>query len=128
MNRQKIAQELVAVAKELTAADTFKCPDCGAKVLEQTGYCVKCKKKVKKASLDKALSDTLGDIIRNMGTAWEMLSDAESDMNYFTRQAKGAVPDDSLRVVSKVKMDVQQLLKGIADNRHKLTREVLLRR
>ena len=27
----------------------FKCPECGTKVLEQTGYCVKCKKKVKKA-------------------------------------------------------------------------------
>jgi len=29
------------------AAKTFPCPDCGTKVLEQTGYCVKCKKKVK---------------------------------------------------------------------------------
>jgi ribosomal protein L37AE/L43A len=32
------------------AADTFECPNCGTKVLENTGYCVKCKKKVKKAS------------------------------------------------------------------------------
>jgi hypothetical protein len=31
-------------------AKTFKCPECGTKVLEQTAYCVKCKKKVKKAS------------------------------------------------------------------------------
>lgn len=31
------------------AAETFKCPECGTKVLKQTGYCVKCKKKVKKA-------------------------------------------------------------------------------
>lgn len=30
------------------AAKTFKCPECGTKVLEQTGFCVKCKKKVKK--------------------------------------------------------------------------------
>jgi predicted RNA-binding Zn-ribbon protein involved in translation (DUF1610 family) len=28
-------------------ASTFPCPKCGTKVLEQTGYCVKCKKKVK---------------------------------------------------------------------------------
>jgi DNA-directed RNA polymerase subunit RPC12/RpoP len=25
---------------------TFKCPICGSKVLRNTGYCVKCKKKV----------------------------------------------------------------------------------
>ena len=45
-----IAEALVKVAKELMSADTFKCPNCGSKVLEQTGYCVKCKKKVKKAT------------------------------------------------------------------------------
>jgi flagellar biosynthesis GTPase FlhF len=33
------------------AAKTFKCPTCGTNVLEQTGYCVKCKKKVKKACM-----------------------------------------------------------------------------
>ena len=26
---------------------TFKCPECGTKVLNATGYCLKCKKKVK---------------------------------------------------------------------------------
>jgi len=31
----------------VTSAKTFKCPECGTKVLEQTGYCVKCGKKVK---------------------------------------------------------------------------------
>jgi predicted RNA-binding Zn-ribbon protein involved in translation (DUF1610 family) len=25
---------------------TFKCPNCGTKVLRNTGYCLKCKKKV----------------------------------------------------------------------------------
>jgi hypothetical protein len=29
------------------AAETFKCPKCGTKVLAKTGYCVKCKEKVK---------------------------------------------------------------------------------
>jgi len=33
--------------KDIISADTFKCPNCGTKVLSQTGYCVKCKKKVK---------------------------------------------------------------------------------
>jgi len=49
MDREKIAKVLLQIAKKLMAADTFKCPECGTKVLEQTGYCVKCKKKVKKA-------------------------------------------------------------------------------
>jgi hypothetical protein len=50
MNRAKVARELEKIAKGLVAADTFECPECGTKVLENTGYCVKCKKKVKKAS------------------------------------------------------------------------------
>ena len=29
-------------------AKTFKCPECDTKVLEQTGYCVKCEEKVEK--------------------------------------------------------------------------------
>lgn len=29
------------------AGATFKCPTCGSKVLVNTGYCLKCKKKVK---------------------------------------------------------------------------------
>lgn len=36
------------------AAKTFPCPDCGTKVLEQTSYCVKCKKKVKPGTSKKA--------------------------------------------------------------------------
>ena len=50
MNKVKVAARLVRLAKELLAGDTgtFKCPTCGTKVLENTGYCVKCKKKVKK--------------------------------------------------------------------------------
>ena len=38
------------MSKEIVSAETFECPDCGSKVLENTGYCVKCKKKVKKAN------------------------------------------------------------------------------
>ena len=56
INNKRIARELLQIAKELMAADTYKCPECGTKVLEQTGYCVKCKKKVKKAVDDKVAS------------------------------------------------------------------------
>lgn len=28
-------------------SETFKCPECGSKVLKNTGYCLSCKKKVK---------------------------------------------------------------------------------
>lgn len=45
---EKVASEIAKISS-LLAADTFKCPECGSKVLDQTEYCVKCKKKVKKA-------------------------------------------------------------------------------
>ena len=40
--------DLLPLLKEAGDNDTFKCPNCGTKVLEKTGYCVKCKEKVKK--------------------------------------------------------------------------------
>jgi len=44
--RKDLAQ---AYYKKVSANNgTFKCPDCGSKVLEATSYCVKCKKKVSK--------------------------------------------------------------------------------
>jgi DNA-directed RNA polymerase subunit RPC12/RpoP len=46
MDNKKLALELVKLAKAIVSAKTFKCPECGTKVLEQTKYCVKCKKKV----------------------------------------------------------------------------------
>jgi hypothetical protein len=33
--------------KEAGKAEMIKCPDCGSKVLKATGYCLKCKKKIK---------------------------------------------------------------------------------
>jgi uncharacterized OB-fold protein len=42
---------LVKIAELLVGTTgTFKCPECGTKVLENTGYCIKCEKKVKQAS------------------------------------------------------------------------------
>ena len=50
MRDKNIVREIVRVANLIGSADTFKCPECGTKVLENTSYCVKCKKKVKKAA------------------------------------------------------------------------------
>ena len=52
MDDRQVARSLVKLAKSLVSeADkgTFKCPECGTKVLKQTSYCVKCQKKVKQA-------------------------------------------------------------------------------
>lgn len=56
----KAAQEKLAALNvlaeqegiEVEAAETFKCPSCGTKVLKKTGFCVKCKKKVKEAGIE----------------------------------------------------------------------------
>jgi hypothetical protein len=55
MSDEELAGRLAESAPELEqtlveAAETFKCPECGTKVLKQTGYCVKCKEKVKPKS------------------------------------------------------------------------------
>ncbi len=51
MDKVKLAKHLVALAKALmSSGETFECPDCGTKVLKNTGYCLKCKKKVKSAA------------------------------------------------------------------------------
>jgi predicted RNA-binding Zn-ribbon protein involved in translation (DUF1610 family)/succinate dehydrogenase flavin-adding protein (antitoxin of CptAB toxin-antitoxin module) len=53
MKDEELSHRLASDAPDLEtvlAAKTFKCPDCGTNVLQQTGYCVKCKKKVKQAS------------------------------------------------------------------------------
>ena len=39
-----------ALNRSMSAAETFKCPNCGTKVLKNTGYCLKCKEKVKEAA------------------------------------------------------------------------------
>lgn len=47
MNLKELVDKLRKVNIEEGKSDTFKCPNCGTKVLKKTGYCVKCKKKVK---------------------------------------------------------------------------------
>jgi DNA-directed RNA polymerase subunit RPC12/RpoP len=51
MTDKQIAIRLLKLAKGIVSADTFKCPKCGTKVLKNTGYCIKCKKKVKKSKV-----------------------------------------------------------------------------
>ena len=85
MNNKMVAKELVAVARDLAAADTFKCPDCGSKVLDQTKYCVKCKKKVKKAA----------NLIDEQGVD-ERLSEISKKMHVLTRAVQNAVGKKSL--------------------------------
>jgi len=36
--------------KDEAETGTFKCPECGSKVLKNTGYCMSCKKKVKESA------------------------------------------------------------------------------
>ena len=46
--RKDLAQkyyEKVSGKKAQAETGTFKCPDCGSKVLNNTKYCVKCKEK-----------------------------------------------------------------------------------
>lgn len=44
-------------------ADTFPCPDCGTKVLKNSGYCVKCKSKVKESTRSRALAMVEGCLL-----------------------------------------------------------------
>lgn len=44
--RKDLAQKYYEKVAGKVAAETFPCPNCGTKVLENTKYCVKCKKKV----------------------------------------------------------------------------------
>lgn len=58
---EKCGEEDCVCATSKEAAETFACPDCGTKVLKQTGYCVKCKKKVKSAEDVAATEVEAGD-------------------------------------------------------------------
>lgn len=55
----EIAENMYSRSRQsVTSADekteTFKCPECGTGVLKNTGYCVKCKEKVKASSIKVA--------------------------------------------------------------------------
>ena len=44
MNMGEFFDNLAEINEEKSS--TFRCPNCGSKVLKKTKYCVKCKKKV----------------------------------------------------------------------------------
>ena len=67
--------ELRRAASSMCATTgTFKCPNCGTKVLENTGYCVKCEKKVKQAVGESRLRkwEDLTEKFRHYYPRWEV--------------------------------------------------------
>ena len=68
MNKIAVAKELVEIAKLLTGTTgTFECPNCGTKVLKNTGYCVKCEKKVKEAAETFECPNCGSKVLKNTG-------------------------------------------------------------
>ena len=68
MNKLAVAKELVAIAKLLTGTTgTFECPNCGSKVLKNTGYCLKCKEKVKEAAETFECPNCGTKVLKNTG-------------------------------------------------------------
>lgn len=47
-------------------SDTFKCPDCGKKVLKKTGYCLSCKKKVEEPKKEDSKKEELEKTQENL--------------------------------------------------------------
>jgi len=90
MNKRKVANELIKLAKVLISADTFKCPECDTKVLKQTGYCVKCKKKVKEASA-KILGGGLSD--ENIKEAQKLLKDFQDKLKSYVKDMDKPIRD-----------------------------------
>lgn len=52
----------------LAKAKTISCPKCGAKVLEQTGYCLHCKKKIK--DMKKAAEEPIVEASEDFKDNW----------------------------------------------------------
>ena len=103
MNNEKIAEELVRMAETLMAAGTFKCPDCGSKVLENTGYCLKCKKKVKKAAEVMAFNFLRQDETFRYQLLGRMQSDCEYYLNNGGRNPKHLWSGDEKKHIKDMK-------------------------
>jgi len=79
MDNKQVAYQLLRLAKRIMSADTFKCPHCGTKVLKQTGYCVKCKKKVKSGEKKSSKNILAGDPLQD---AIDVYSDTGGKLQY----------------------------------------------
>jgi hypothetical protein len=117
-------------AKSLTAAETFKCPNCDTKVLKQTGFCVKCKKKVKEGS-ERAPGQRLLLALKQANFNWEAYSDYLSKADRPFRRMiasydklNDAVTDASswLETIPALRPEGEE--KGVSEN-IKTAREVL---
>lgn len=67
--------------KEAAKAETFECPKCGSKVLKKTGYCVKCKEKVKpkggKEASEKTAAQKVAEQLDEIADLLESQGDPE---------------------------------------------------
>ena len=82
---------VLASVKEIEAAATFKCPECGSKVLENTGYCLKCKKKVKKARSWEPMRKDISLSTRNKDIHQSLSSFAPRISASMKKRASGAL-------------------------------------
>jgi predicted RNA-binding Zn-ribbon protein involved in translation (DUF1610 family) len=119
MNRVAVARELVEIAKLLTGTTgTFECPNCGSKVLKNTGYCLKCKEKVKEAAETFECPNCGSKVLKNTGyclkckekvkqAAWEGLptgwTEASLKSFYSSLAGGGDAKKKFYHCVSKIK-------------------------
>jgi len=86
----KIAKDVMRLAESVMSADTFKCPSCDTKVLKQTGFCVKCKKKVKEGARGiPAIMNSLGVSIQ----MFEGGDGSEEDVKDLIHNLEGAIKE-----------------------------------
>ena len=93
MGDEELQSRMAAEAPEMSVeakASTFPCPKCGTKVLEQTSYCVKCKKKVKpgKKAAEEEICPTCG---KNPCACVKEASEEVIVKDYWTKEASDAV-------------------------------------
>jgi len=90
------------------SAATFKCPTCGTKVLEQTKYCVKCKKKVMPKTADDEAGETPEEEAKEHAKEKEavgFLDDKEAMLLPEPRDFGQRFPGSSANPSGKIKSD-----------------------
>lgn len=95
---------------------TFKCPKCGTKVLKQTGYCLKCKKKVgKKEGELLTTASTLEECMDQFSKEYDMEQwSVTPEMSQEDVLASAVFPtDDDEYVLDMVEEDGQYSLMAV---------------
>jgi predicted RNA-binding Zn-ribbon protein involved in translation (DUF1610 family) len=108
MSDEELTPRLASEAPDLEtvlAAETFKCPECGTKVLKQTGYCVKCKKKVKEAN-------------EEVSAAEEIIGKVRLDKKKVLDALSGATKQDAQEALKLIKglKDASEMTAGLKMN------------